>query len=62
MSAALPEWLPEQIDTNGSWDEILARLYEIFDHDFKQGKPHYDGVPVSWDRRLLDGDPHEEGF
>lgn len=62
MSAELPEWLPDLIDTNGSWDEILARLYEVFNHDFTQGKPRYDGVPVWWDRRFLEGDPHEEGF
>lgn len=62
MSAALPAWLPEEIDTNGSWDEILARLYEVFDHDFTQGRPRYGVVAVWWDRRFLDGDPHEEGF
>lgn len=62
MSDTLPEWLPELLDTNGSWDEILDRLYAVFDTEFKQGKPRYDGLPVWWDRRCLDGDPHEEGF
>lgn len=62
MSSALPEWLPEQIDTNGTWDEILERLYAVFEDDFKNGRPRFDGLPVWWDRRCLDGDPHEEGF
>ena len=26
------------------------------------GKPTFDGLPVWWDRRHEDGDPHEEGF
>jgi hypothetical protein len=62
MIVALPEWLPEEIDTNGSWEEIVARLYAVFVQDFKQGRPHLSGLPVWWDRRLLGGDPHEEGF
>jgi hypothetical protein len=62
MSAALPDWLPEEIDTDGLWDDILARLYEVFDQDFTQGRPRYGGVAVWWDRRFTDGDPHEEAF
>ena len=26
MTAALPDWLPEEIDTNGLWDEFLPGL------------------------------------
>ena len=62
MSDMLPEWLPELIDTNGSWDEILGRLYSAFDTDFKKGRPRFNGLPISWDRRCLEADPHEEGF
>ncbi len=62
MTGTLPDWLPELIDTNGSWDEILGRLYAVFEHDFKNGRPRYNGLPVWWDRRCLDSDPHEEGF
>lgn len=62
MSGALPDWLPEEIDTNGTWGEILERLYAVFESDFKNGRPRFDGLPVWWDRRCLDGDPHEEGF
>lgn len=62
MSGALPDWLPDLIDTNGSWDEILGRLYGVFERDFKHGSPSFNGPPIWWDRRCLDGDPHEEGF
>lgn len=62
MSNTLPAWLPGLIDTNGSWDEILGRLYSVFEADFKFGRPTWNGLPVWWDRRCLDGDPHEEGF
>jgi hypothetical protein len=62
MSDTLPEWLPELIDTNGAWDEILSRLYSVFEEDFKNGKPTFDGLPVWWDRRCRADDLHEEGF
>jgi hypothetical protein len=62
MSDTLPEWLPELIDTNGSWDEILGRLYAVFEKDIKNGKPCLNGRQVWWDRRCKGGDSHEEGF
>ena len=62
MSDMLPKWLPELIDTNGPWGEVLARLYEVFARDFKNGKPTFDGLPIWWDRRFEDNDPHEKGF
>jgi len=62
MSDTPPDWLPELIDTNGSWDDILGRLYAVFESDFITGNPRYEGLPVWHDRRKLDGDPHEEGF
>ncbi len=62
MSGTLPDWLPELIETNGSWVEILGRLYDVFERDFKRGRPIFNGLPIWWDRRHLNGDPHEEGF
>lgn len=62
MTNTPPGWLPELIDTNGSWEEILQRLYVVFTADFVTGRPQYDGLPVWHDRRKLEGDPHEEGF
>ena len=62
MSDNPPDWLPELIDTDGSWGDVLGRLYEVFKADFIQGDPRYEGLPVCYDQRKLDGDPHEEGF
>ena len=62
MSGPLPEWLPEQIDTNGTWEGILFRLHEVFDQDFTLGQPRYSGVPVWWDRHRMVGDPYDRGF
>lgn len=57
-----PPWLPGVISTDGVWEQVLARLYAVFVRDFKQGKPSFQGLPVFWDRRILPGDTHEEGF
>jgi hypothetical protein len=62
MTKSHPDWLPELLDTNGYWDEIRQRLYDVFTSDFVTGSPRYEGLPVWHDRRKLDGDPHEEGF
>lgn len=62
MSAALPAWMPELIDTNGSWEEILNRLYGVFARDFKIGRPKFKGLPVWWNRRSEDDNSPEEGF
>jgi hypothetical protein len=62
MSESIPGWMPDLIDTNGTWDEILARLYAVFQRDFQNGRPIFRGLPVWWDRRFEGGDPHEEGF
>jgi hypothetical protein len=62
MSGALPDWLPELIDTDGKWNEILERLYAVFEIDFKTGGPRFDGLLVRWDQRRLEGDSREEGF
>ena len=35
MTTEKPQWLPEMVSTNGSWDDVLARLYAIFVRDFK---------------------------
>lgn len=62
MSSSLPGWIPALVDTDGSWDEILDRLYAVFEQDFKVGRPTFKGLPIWWDRRFTDGDSHEDGF
>jgi hypothetical protein len=57
-----PPWLPPIVSTNGGWEEVLTRLYAIFDRDFKQGKPEFQGRIVFWDNRIPPGEKYEEGF
>jgi hypothetical protein len=62
MSDSLPDWLPDLIDTDGAWQDILDRLYAVFEADFKVGRPSFRGLPIWWDRKLSEGDTHEDGF
>jgi hypothetical protein len=57
-----PEWLPPIVSVNGIWEEVLSRLYRIFESDFKQGKPRFGYMPVWWETRILVGEKYEEGF
>ncbi len=59
MSANFPDWLPDPIDTNGSWDEILDRLWAVFDGQIAR-RLFLNGRPVWHDNRNSDGKP--EGF
>lgn len=55
-------WLPEMLKLDGIWDDILIILYNIFETDFKKGKPYFEKTPVWWDNRILPGEKYEEGF
>jgi hypothetical protein len=57
----VPAWLPEKVDTNGEWGDVLARLYRIFQIDFIGPGCYHQGSPVWWDTRNLDGE-YQEGF
>lgn len=61
MSSLLP-WLPEIIDVNGSFDEVVNRLYTIFHRDIVLGYPRLDGTEVWFDRTVKPGKAYEEGF
>lgn len=62
MSNGPPSWLPELLDTDGAWQDILDRLYAVFTSDFKIGRPTFRGLPIWWDRKCSEGDSHEDGF
>lgn len=59
MSTHHLDWLPPCLDTNGSWDEILTRLWEVFDQQITSGL-FLKGRPVWHDQRISEGKP--EGF
>jgi hypothetical protein len=56
-----PAWLPNILSLDGTWEDTLEKLYSIFDQDFIQAKPSFNGMPVWWDQRIPDG-RYEEGF
>lgn len=57
----MPIWLPHIVSVDGQWERVLAMLYSIFEHDFINSTPHFDGRTILWDNRILDG-KYEEGF
>lgn len=57
MSTSFPDWLPEQIDTNGSWDAILGRLWTVFNSQIAT-RLFLNGRPVWHDNRVSDGKPN----
>jgi hypothetical protein len=59
---APPGWLPEIISVNGEYREVVARLYVIFETDFKVARPRLGKLQVWWDKRILPGEQYEEGF
>jgi hypothetical protein len=59
---ARPNWLPETVCVDGEYNQVLVKLYEIFEKDIKHTILRLNGVPVWYDRRLLPGDKYEEGF
>lgn len=62
MPDTLPSWLPATVSVNGPWEQVLKRLYSIFERDFVIGKCRFQDMPVWWDRRTTSGDFYEEGF
>jgi hypothetical protein len=56
-----PDWLPNIVSVSGRWGQVVARLYRIFDHDFRQTGCAFETRPVWWDQTIREG-PYEEGF
>jgi len=53
-----PEWLPAVLrysDFDGDYDRFLVAVYEVFERDFKQSRPHYHNRPITYDSRIEDG-------
>lgn len=57
-----PDWLPPIVSINGDWKQVLARLYTIFEKDFKQTKRKFGGLDVWWNRSVLENECYEESF
>ena len=57
----MPGWLPALVSLNGEPDKVFAMLYGIFHADFHCTALRFKGLPVWWDRRVVDP-PYEEGF
>ena len=62
MSIHPPSWLPKITSVDGSWDEVLKRLYGIFHADFIKEGCRFREMPVWWDRRRVLNDEYDEGF
>jgi len=59
----MPGFLPPILDLQGTWEEILERLYTVFCRDFKKGTVYHRGMRILYDSRILpDGSDKEEGF
>jgi len=57
-----PQWLPEIISMNGNWDEVVQKLYRIFEHDFKKGKLLFNSLPVICSKKIIPGEKYEDIF
>jgi hypothetical protein len=58
-----PDYLPDLLEMEGSWEDILNRLYSVFSRDFKGDQVKHREIIVLYDRRILtDGQEKEEGF
>lgn len=57
-----PTWLPELLSLDGSWENALNLLYDIFTIDIKNGKLSLNGFSIWWDRKILPGERYEEAF
>lgn len=57
-----PAWLPPIISLDGVWEEILIRLYNVFEQDFKRTKKILWNMEVWCDRTIRKELGYEEGF
>ena len=58
-----PDFLPPKISTDGVWEIVVEKLYEVFNKDFKFYRPRHCGVRIFYDNRILaNGNGKEEFF
>lgn len=57
-----PTWLPPIININGEFDQVTERLYSVFRVGIKEARLTLRGLPVWWDRRIVQGSQYEEAF
>lgn len=50
------DFLPELIDTNGEWEDIVNRLYLVFVNDLKNRMIYFESRRVIFDNRKTDSD------
>lgn len=62
MMPDYPKWLPFIVSVDGLWEDILKRLYAIFEQDFKKTKRMLWKMEVWWDRTIRKEVGYEEGF
>ena len=54
-------WLPNTLNLNGAWEDVLKILFAVFHDDFIDNRKYLESCPVWWDRRKIDS-PYDEGF
>lgn len=57
-----PEWLPPVINVNGDFNDVLRRLYTIYERDFKYRRVMLGEHEVWCNQRVLPGERYEESF
>ncbi len=57
-----PDWLPQMLSLQGEWESILKLLYSVFEADFRNDHPKFQGKRLQWDRIPDDKYGYEEGF
>lgn len=58
----LPHWLPDIINVDGNFDDVLRRLYNIFHRDFVEKHPRLSDMAVWHDKKVKPGETYEEDF
>lgn len=53
--------LPEKLDLDGSYEEMMNALYTVFSNDVKNHSLRYNGLRIVFDNRRIDSE-YEEGF